>query len=197
VRAALYLRVSTTDQDTERQERELRAVAVARGYEVVEVYRDHGISGFKGRDKRPEFDRLHKDAVRHRFEIVMAWSVDRLGRSLKDLITFLQHLHDAGVELFLFQQAIDTTTPSGRAMFQMLGVFSEFERAMIVERVRSGIAKAKANGTKSGRPIGRPGVPDQKRREIRAAYRAGGIGMRGVAKQFGVSFGTVQACLSD
>jgi DNA invertase Pin-like site-specific DNA recombinase len=137
VRAALYLRVSTTDQDTERQERELRAVAVARGYEVVEVYRDQGISGSKGREKRPDFDRLHKDATRHRFEIVMAWSVDRLGRSLKDLITFLQHLHDAGVELFLFQQAIDTTTPSGRAMFQMLGVFSEFERAMIVELVRA------------------------------------------------------------
>ncbi len=197
MRAALYLRVSTVDQDTERQERELRTVAVARGYEVVEVYKDEGVSGSKGRDKRPKFDQLHKDATRHRFEIVMAWSVDRLGRSLKDLITFLQHLHDAGVELFLFQQAIDTTTPAGKAMFQMLGVFSEFERSMIVERVRSGMAKAKAKGTKSGRPIGRPGVPQKTRLEIRQTYKAGGVGMRGVAKKFGVSLGTVQACLSD
>ena len=195
MRAALYLRVSTTDQDTERQERELRAVAANRGYEVVEVYADNGISGSAGRDKRPAFDRLHKDAVRHRFDIVMAWSVDRLGRSLKDLVAFLQELHGAGVELFLYQQALDTTTPGGKAMFQMLGVFAEFERSMIVERVRSGMAKAKANGTKSGAPIARPRVPDRIRQEIRRDYAAGGIGMRGLAKRFGVSLGTVQASL--
>ena len=195
MRAALCLRVSTTDQDTERQERELRAVAAARGYEVVEVYADNGISGSAGRDKRPAFDRLHKDAVRHRFDIVMAWSVDRLGRSLKDLVAFLQELHGAGVELFLYQQALDTTTPGGKAMFQMLGVFAEFERSMIVERVRSGIAKAKANGTKSGKPFGRPRVPDRIRQEIRRDYAAGGISMRGLAKRFGVSLGTVQASL--
>jgi DNA invertase Pin-like site-specific DNA recombinase len=94
----MYLRVSTNDQDTERQERELREIAASRGCKVVEVYRDHGISGAKGRDKRPAFDKLHKDAVRHRFDIVLAWSVDRLGRSLKDLVAFLQHLH-AGHEI--------------------------------------------------------------------------------------------------
>jgi DNA invertase Pin-like site-specific DNA recombinase len=195
LRAALYLRVSTTDQDTERQERELRAVAAARGYDVVEIYTDHGISGAKDRAKRPAFDQLHRDAVRHRFEIVMAWSVDRLGRSLKDLLAFLQHLHALGIELFLFQQAVDTTTPAGKAMFQMLGVFAEFERSMIVERVRSGLAKAKAKGTKSGKPIGRPRVPERKRQQIRADYKAGTIGMRALAKRHGVSLGTVQACL--
>ena len=195
MRAALYLRVSTADQDTARQERELRAVAANRGYEVVEVYADNGISGAKGRDKRPAFDRLHKDAVRHRFDIVMAWSVDRLGRSLKDLVVFLQELHGAGVELFLYQQALDTTTPGGKAMFQMLGVFAEFERSMILERVHSGIAKAKANGTRSGKPFGRPRVPDRIRQEIRRDYAAGGISMRGLAKRFGVSLGTVQASL--
>ena len=114
MRAALYLRVSTTDQDTERQERELRQVAAARGWKVVEVYTDHGVSGAKGRDKRPAINRLHKDATRHRFDFVMAWSVDRLGRSLQGLVTFLQEIHNAGVDLFLFQQAIDTTTPAGR-----------------------------------------------------------------------------------
>jgi DNA invertase Pin-like site-specific DNA recombinase len=195
MRAALYLRVSTTDQDTGRQELELRAVAAARSYEVVQVYTDHGISGSKGRDKRPAFNRLHQDATRHKFDIVMAWSVDRLGRSLKDLVAFLQHLHGAGVELFLYQQAIDTTTAAGKAMFQMLGVFSEFERSMIVERVRSGLAKAKIKGTKSGKPIGRPRIPERTRQEIRLAYKAGGVGMRALAARHGVSLGTVQVCL--
>ena len=141
-RAALYLRVSTTYQDTERQEDQLRAVATARGWEIVEVYADNGISGSKGRDKRPGFDRLHKDALRRRFDIVMAWSVDRLSRTVKDLVTFLQELDAADVDLFLYQQAVDTTTPMGRAMFQIAGVFAELERAMIVERVRLGLAKA-------------------------------------------------------
>jgi DNA invertase Pin-like site-specific DNA recombinase len=197
MRAALYLRVSTTDQDTERQERELRAVAASRGYDVVEVYRDNGISGSKGRDRRPAFDQLHKDAARHKFDMVMAWSVDRLGRSLKDLVAFLHEMLALNVELYLFQQALDTTTPSGRAMFQLLGVFAEFERAMIVERVNSGIAKAREKGTKSGKPIGRPKTPRRTREAIYNAYAAGGVGMRAVAKKYGVSLGTVQACLRE
>jgi DNA invertase Pin-like site-specific DNA recombinase len=195
MRAALYLRVSTDEQTTERQERELRAAAAARGWEVVETYSDNGVSGAKGRDRRPEFDRLCRDAVRRRFDLVMAWSVDRLGRSLKDLITFLQELQSVGVGLFLYQQAVDTTTPAGRAMFQMLGVFAEFERAMIVERVRSGMAKARANGTKSGKAIGRPRIPDKTRQAIRQAYAVGGVGMRGLARRFGVSLGTVRAAV--
>jgi DNA invertase Pin-like site-specific DNA recombinase len=197
MRAALYLRVSTTDQDTERQERELRAAAAARAWEVIEIYEDNGISGAKDRTKRPAFDRLHKDAIRSKFDVVMAWSVDRLGRSLRDLVAFLQELHAAGVELFLYQQAVDTTTPAGKAMFQMLGVFAEFERSMIVERVRSGLAKAKANGTKSGKPIGRPRIPDYVRAEIRRVYKAGGVSMRALAKKFDVSLGIVQDCLRD
>jgi DNA invertase Pin-like site-specific DNA recombinase len=99
MRAALYLRVSTSDQDTERQERELREAAARAGHEIVEVYADNGISGAKGRDKRPAFDRLHKDATRRKFDIVMAWSVDRLGRSLQDLIAFLQHIHAVGAPM--------------------------------------------------------------------------------------------------
>jgi DNA invertase Pin-like site-specific DNA recombinase len=195
LRAALYLRVSTTDQDTERQEHELRSVAAARGWAIVEVYADNGISGAKGPDKRPAFDRLNKDAVRRRFDIVMAWSVDRISRTVKDLVTFLQELQAVNVDLFLYQQAVDTTTPMGRAMFQIAGVFAELERAMIAERVRSGLAKAKAKGTRSGRPIGRPRVPERTRLELRKAYKKGGVGMRALAKQHGISVGTVQACL--
>ena len=132
---AIYLRVSTTEQTTANQERELREVASRMGCEVVKVYRDHGISGAKGRDKRPEFDRLCRDATKREFDTILAWSVDRLGRSLSDLIEFLTEIHALKVDLYLHQQGLDTTTPAGKAMFQMMGVFAEFERAMIQERV--------------------------------------------------------------
>jgi DNA invertase Pin-like site-specific DNA recombinase len=144
-RAAIYLRVSTDEQTTDNQERALREVAARSGHKIAAVYRDEGISGSKGRDKRPGFDAMHKDASRRKFDIVMAWSVDRLGRSLQDLIGFLSELHALGIDLALHQQGIDTTTPAGKAMFQMMGVFAEFERSMIVERVRAGVARAKAS----------------------------------------------------
>jgi DNA invertase Pin-like site-specific DNA recombinase len=195
MRAALYLRVSTREQTTDTQERELRAAAERMGHEIVEVYRDHGVSGAKGRDKRPAFDQLHKDAARRKFDIVMAWSVDRLGRSIQDLVMFLGHLHATKTELFLHQQGLDTTTPAGRAMFQMLGVFAEFERAIIAERVRAGMARAKAKGTKTGRAIGRPKVDKRTRAAIAARYAAGGIGLRGVAREFGVGVETARRCL--
>lgn len=197
MRAAIYLRVSTDDQTVANQERELRAAASRMEHEIVEVYQDQGISGSKGRDKRPAFDKLHRDAARRRFDLVMAWSVDRLGRSLQDLVAFLEHLRATGTELFLHQQGLDTTTPSGRAMFQMLGVFAEFERAMIQARVKAGMKRAAEHGTKSGLPIGRAPIPDAKRLAIRTAYLAGGIGMRGVAEQFGVSAETVRRCLVE
>ena len=151
-RAALYLRVSTFEQTTENQELELRQVVGRIDCEIVKVYKDHGISGAKGRDKRPGFDALCRDAAKRQFELVMAWSVDRLGRSLQDLIGFLSELNSLNIDLFLHQQGLDTTTPSGKAMFGMLGVFAEFERAMIRERVRAGLARARANGKTLGRP---------------------------------------------
>src|SRR4029450_5136381 len=151
-RAVLYLRVSTVDQTTANQERELRGIAGRMGCEITKVYRDHGISGAKGRDKRPAFDALCKAAARREFDVVMAWSVDRLGRRLQDLVAFLGDLHALGVALFLHQQGLDTTTPAGKAMFQMMGVFAEFERAMIQERVRAGLRRARSEGKKLGRP---------------------------------------------
>jgi DNA invertase Pin-like site-specific DNA recombinase len=197
MRAALYLRVSTLDQTTENQERELRAAAERLGHEIVEVYADNGISGSKGRDRRPEFDRLHKDATRRKFDTIMAWSIDRLGRSLQDLVAFLNEIHASRVELYLHQQGLDTSTPAGRAMFQMMGVFAEFERNVIRERVLSGMARAKANGTKSGKPIGRPRIDPRTRAAIRSAYMAGGVGIRKVAKQFGVGPETVRRALVE
>jgi DNA invertase Pin-like site-specific DNA recombinase len=181
------LRVSTLDQTTANQERELRAVARRAGWEVVKVYRDHGISGTKGRDKRPAFDALHRDATRRQFDVVMAWSVDRLGRSLQDLVGFLSELHAAGVDLFLHQQGLDTTTPAGKAMFQMLGVFAEFERSIIQERVRAGLRRAVDEGKQLGRPKIAPAVEKQ----IQTLLRTG-KGMLAIAKDVGVGSGTVQ-----
>lgn len=192
-RAVLYLRVSTVDQTTANQERELREIAGRVGYEITKVYKDHGISGAKGRDKRPAFDALCRDATKRQFDVVMAWSVDRLGRSLQDLIGFLTELHALGIDLFLHQQGLDTATPAGKAMFQMLGVFAEFERSIIQERVRAGMARAAASGTRSGKPIGRPSLPQAKEDAIRAALsQPGRPGVRVIAKQFGVDPSTVQ-----
>src|SRR5262249_11252762 len=151
---------------------ELEAVAAQRGWQVVEVYEDAGISGAKGRDARPAFDRLLKDATRGKFDIIMAWSVDRLGRSLQHLVGFLGDLHGAGRDLYLHQQAIDTSTPSGKAMFQMCGVFAEFERGMIRERVNAGLARAKAKGVK----LGRKRIAPQLEQRI-LELRQGGMGV--------------------
>lgn len=189
-RVALYLRVSTSGQTVENQRIELERVANATGWAVVGIYEDAGYSGGKGRDQRPAFDRLLKDASRRKFDIVAVWSVDRLGRSLIDLVGFLQDMHAVGVDLYLHQQALDTTTPSGRAMFGMLGVFAEFERGIIRERVNAGLARAKSQGKK----LGRPGLSD----ETRAAIRAGkeeGLSVRAIAAKIGVSVGSVHKAL--
>ena len=188
-RAAVYLRVSTLDQTTASQERELREVASRMGCQIVKVYKDHGISGAKGRDKRPAFDALCRDATQRRFDLVMAWSVDRLGRSLQDLVGFLSELHALRIDLFLHQQGLDTTTPSGKAMFQMLGVFAEFERAMTQERVRAGLARARANG----KTLGRPKIAEKTEDAVRVALnKKQRPGLRKIAVSLGVGVGTVQ-----
>lgn len=187
-RAAIYARVSTDHQTTDNQIRELRVVAKRMGWELDGEYIDRGISGAKGRAKRPAFDRLQKAAARKEFDVVMAWSVDRLGRSLRDLVDFLGDIHAKGVDLYLHQQGIDTTTPSGKMMFQMCGVFAEFERAIIVERVKAGLARARSQGKKLGRPLG---TTPTTRRAIVAAH-AKGLGKKKLARQFKLGVGTVQ-----
>jgi DNA invertase Pin-like site-specific DNA recombinase len=186
--AALYLRVSTLDQTTANQERELREVATRMGCNIVKVYRDHGLSGAKGRDERPQFDALCRDATQRKFDMVMAWSVDRLGRSLQDLVAFLSEIHALKIDLYLHQQGLDTTTPAGKAMFQMMGVFAEFERAIIQERVRAGLARVKAEG----KTLGRPRIEAGMEAAIRTALLKGDIGMRKIAVKLGVATGTVQ-----
>ena len=165
-------------------------VAGRMGWEIVMVYKDHGVSGAKGREKRPAFDALCRDATKRMFDVVMAWSVDRLGQSLQDLVGFLSELHALRIDLFLHQQGLDTTTPAGKALFQMLGVFAEFERSIIQERVRAGLARAKSEGKR----LGRPRVAPELESRIPAALNKPGRteGVRKIAAQFGVDPGTVQ-----
>lgn len=193
--AAIYARVSTADQTTENQVRELRDVASRQGWRVVDVYIDQGVSGARGRDKRPEFDRLLTDAMRRKHDVIMSWSVDRLGRSLQHLLGFLEEINAKGIDLYLHQQGIDTTTPAGRAMFQMCGVFAEFERAIIRERIKAGLARVKrTRKTKTGNPVGRPRIAIAKEREIKN-LREEGIAILKIAERVGVGSATVQRVL--
>ena len=143
-RAALYVRVSTDRQTVENQVAALSKIAQARGWQIVETFSDAGISGAKSRKDRPGLDAMLKDAQRGEFDVAMAWSIDRVGRSLIDLLGTIGHLEACKVDLYLDQQAIDTTTPSGKLMFQVVGAFAEFERSMIRERVNAGLKRAVA-----------------------------------------------------
>lgn len=174
-RAAIYARVSTGEQTPENQLIRLREVAERAGWAVVCEY----IETASGANRaRPGLDAMMKDAARRRFDVVMAWDVSRLGRSLRDLVDLFETLRSVGCDLFLEQQALDTSTPAGRALLQMSGVFAEFERAMIVERTKAGMARARA----AGKQIGRAPASDALIDAIRA-LRADGIGMDRIARQ--------------
>jgi DNA invertase Pin-like site-specific DNA recombinase len=189
MRAALYLRVSTTDrQTTENQRMVLAKVAGHRGWEIVQVYEDIGISGAKGRDKRPAFDQMLKDSVRRKFDVTMCWSIDRLGRSVLHVANALAELDAAGVALYSDQQAIDSTTPMGRAMIQMASVFGEQERQMIRSRVVAGLNRVREQGKKLGRPMIGNKVEDAIRQQLDAGH-----GILKVARIVGVGSGTVQS----
>lgn len=189
-RVAFYVRVSTDGQTTENQRLELEKVAKSRGWDVVAVFDDKGVSGAKGREHRKQFDLLIKAATRGEFDLVAAWSVDRLGRSMQHLVGFLNELHGVGCDLYLHQQAIDTTTPAGKAMFQMCGVFAEFERSMIQERVKAGLERARA----AGKTLGRRPISAAKRRSVLAGH-ADGMSLRKIASASGVSVGTVHGVI--
>jgi DNA invertase Pin-like site-specific DNA recombinase len=186
-RIAIYLRVSTSKQETSNQRRELEAVARRSRWKIVKVYEDAGISGAKGRDGRPGLDALLKAVNAKEFELVATWSVDRLGRSLTDLLAILQCLRDKGVDLFLHQQGLDTSTTAGKAMFQMLGVFAEFERGIIRVRVNAGLARAREKGVK----LGRPRIEAKIEKRIRQ-LRKRGFGILKIGRELGIGTSVVQ-----
>ena len=186
-RAALYVRVSTDRQTVENQIAALSKVAQARGWQIVETFNDAGISGAKGRKERPGLDEMLKQAPRGKFDVVMAWAIDRLGRSLVDLLQTIESLKACGVDLYLDQQSIDTTTPAGKLMLQLCGAFAEFERSMLQARIHAGLKRAVANGRTLGRPLNDPGAIEKAR-----AALSQGLGINRVAKLVGLSNGTVQ-----
>src|SRR3984893_16224624 len=189
-KVALYARVSTDGQSTENQLRELRAAIARHGWGIVAEYVDRGVSGTKGRRDRPRFDALLHAVTRKEFDMVAAWAVDRLGRSLQDLLGFLGGLLFKKVDLYLHQQALATSAPSGKAMFGMLGVFAEFERTIIQERVKAGLARARAQGTTLGRPRTDPNS-EQKIRNLAAK----GVGKVKIARTLGIGVSVTQRVL--
>lgn len=190
-RVALYARVSTDVQTTENQLRQLRAVADRHGWNVIQEYVDHGVSGANGRDNRPQFDALLNGVARREFDMIAAWSVDRLGRSLQDLVAFLLELQSKRVDLYLHQQALDTSTPMGKAMFQLCGVFAELERSIIQERVKAGLEWARANGKK----LGRPRMDPKTEKRIRQ-LAAQGVGKGKIARTLGIGVSVAQRVLA-
>ena len=184
---ALYARVSTDKQTVENQLLELRSLCERLGYSVVQEYTDNGISGAKGRDERPALNALLKDASRRRFDMVMCWSIDRLGRSLQNLVEILNELQSLKIDLYFQQQGMDTSTPSGRMIFSVFGAIGEFERNLIRERVIAGQQRAKASGVKLGRPTK---MNDGIRNAVKL-LRDKGLGIKQIAKQLQIGVGTV------
>ena len=181
-RVAIYLRVSTDTQTTENQKLELEAMADRLGWNVVAILADEGISGAKGRDQRPAFNQLMTMVTRREIDMIACWSVDRLGRSLQHLVTFLGEINARGVDLYLHTQGLDTSTPAGRAMFSMLSVFSEFERAILRERIMAGLAR-------SAKRSGRPCLDADKERRARKLLSEG-LSINATAKKLRIGVAT-------
>ena len=190
-RAVLYLRVSKHEQTIENQRIELERVAKAKGWKVIATFKDEGMSGAFGREVRAQYDSMLKQGVQAKFDVVLAWDVSRLSRSLVDLVTTLDELHACGIDLYLHQQAIDTTTPAGKAMFQMCGVFAEFERGILSERVKAGLNRAREEGKTLGRPIKVPNI-----KKILEA-RTNGKTIRQIAGEQNLSVGKIHKILAQ
>lgn len=192
-RAAIYARVSTSNngQDPALQTCELEEYCRRRGWELVGCYVDNGVSGFK--ESRPELDKLMADAHRRRFDAVLVWKLDRFGRSLRHLVNALAEFEALGIAFVSLRDNLDLSTPSGRLMFQIIGAMAEFERSLIVERVKAGMRNARAKGKRIGRPARVYLSPDGKK-AIGEAYRKGDGSLRQLAARFGTSVGMVQRC---
>ena len=190
-RIAIYARVSTSSQSPQNQIDVLTELANRQGYTIIKIYTDNGISGTKLTADRPALNELMMDARKRKFDMVLVWSLDRLGRSLKHCLELLQELQELKVDLFFQQQGMDTSTSSGKLMFSMIGAFAEFERNIIRERVMAGQQRAKANGVKFGRPSK---MNDGMRSAVKL-LREKGMGIKQIAKQLQIGVGTVYSVM--
>ena len=190
-RIAIYARVSTDKQTCENQLQELRAIAERMNYTIIAEFIDNGISGMKTRQDRPALDQLMKSATQRKFDMVMCWSIDRLGRSLQNLVEILNELQAMKIDLFFLQQGMDTSTPSGRMIFSVFGAIGEFERNLIRERVIAGQKRAVANGVK----IGRPSKMNDGMRSAIQLLREKGMGIKQISRELKVGIGTVYSVI--
>jgi len=185
LRAALYARVSTNDQTTENQLNDLRRYAQERGWTIHEEYVDHGISGSKA--SRPALDRMMGEARKKKFDAVLVWRFDRFARSVKHLVLSLEELRGLGIGFVSYQENVDTSSPLGQAIFTIVAAMAELERNIIVERVHSGLRRAKAQGKRLGRPVG--SAIDV---AAVARLRGSGLSYRAIARQLGIAVGSAQ-----
>ena len=190
-RVAIYARVSTSSQTVENQFQELREVAKRNGWQIVAELSDNGISGSKGRDQRPAFDQLLKRATRREFDVIMVWAIDRLGRSIQHLVGFMNDIVAMGVDLYVHQQAIDTTTPSGRMIFGIFSALGEYERELMRERIMAGQRRARAQGVKIGRPSK---LNDAVRTSVKL-LRENGMGIKEISKRLEIGVGSVYSAI--
>jgi DNA invertase Pin-like site-specific DNA recombinase len=188
-RCVIYSRVSTSSQEVDNQIRLLKEIAERKGYELVDVISDV-MSGSKGREDRKGFDKLIKGSIKKEWDSIIVWSVDRLGRSLKDLVSFLDEINSVGCDLYIHQSGLDTSTPSGKMMFQMIGVFAEFERTMISERVKLGLAR-------TDKKLGRPTNMNTGMIESVKFMRGKGVGIKKIASDLSIGVGTVYKVLEN
>ena len=188
-KVALYCRVSTStkDQTTENQLRELNSYCDRMGYEVIKIYEDQ-ISGAKTREKRPAYNQLCKDAFLKKFDLVIAWDVSRFGRSLKEFVSFLADMDDKGIGVVAVKNGLDTSSSTGKMMMKMIGVMEEWNREMLVERTKSGLARTRANGTK----LGRRKITNPKMTAQIVSLRNENKSIRAIATEVGVSTATIQ-----
>ena len=192
-RCAIYTRTSTDKQHTENQLNKLKDIAEQKGYSIVQILEDKGISGSKGREIRTGFDTLIKSAVSKEFDMIFVWGVDRLGRSLPDLISFLSEMNSVGCNLYIHNSQLDSTTPQGKLLFSLLSVFAEFERSMISSRVKLGLQRAVAEGKKLGRPSR---LNDGLVHSIKY-MKSQGVGIRKMSRDLGVGVSTIYKVLDN
>lgn len=192
-RAGIYLRVSQGDQTSDNQRLDLERVAEQRGWDVVEIYLDHAVSG--RRDRRPGLDRLRADALHGKLDVLAAWHIDRLGRTQAQCINLLAELTDQKVAVYLHQQQVDGTTAAGKAMLGMCAVFAEYEWNSISDRIKAGVARARKEGKRIGRPTSVTAKVEKRIRELRQSTEPP-MGIIKIAKQLGCGVSTVQRVLA-
>jgi DNA invertase Pin-like site-specific DNA recombinase len=193
LRAVIYSRVSTAKQTTENQVLELREVCKRNNWAIVSELTDEGISGAKGKCDRPGFTLLHHVVARKQADIIVVWSIDRLGRSLKDLVSFMAELEAKNIDFYSHVQAIDSRTPAGRLSFAIFSAIAEFEREIIRSRVIAGLERAKANGKRLGRPTN---VNSNTKIAV-SLLREKGHSIHNIAKQLKIGVGTTQRILKE